>query len=71
MKPGDILICKIELDGYICLTKGNSYKITDINYDFPIYIEIKDDCNDYEDVSLYLEYFYTKEEIRKLKLESL
>jgi hypothetical protein len=73
MKIGDKLLCKRNLDAYI--TKGKKYEIKEI---YTKYISIKDNdvLRKYSNVLLMLyfgtyiwDYFYTKEEIRILKLE--
>lgn len=79
MKIGDKLLCKRNLDTYI--TKGKIYEIKEI---YTKYISIKDNdvLRKYSNVLLVLyfdkdfgtyiwDYFYTIEEIRMFKLESL
>ena len=66
MKVGDILICKIS---YNDLTKGKSYEIISMNNSIIIIITDKDRCG-YSKNSLS-NYFYTKEELRLLKLNSI
>ena len=70
MKVGDKLTCK-KLNRY--LTVGNEYEIINISDEL---FEILDNDNDYKDPSLFsnavvFEVFYTKEEIRKIKIDSL
>ena len=87
MKVGDILICKKEMHilifNEIVYTKNKGYKIYNISYYRsidPIFYLIannnkpgtyfSNDKND-KNYSYIFEYFYTKEEIRSLKLNSI
>ena len=80
MKPGDILICKKELNinGQKFFLYNKSYKISTIDYInynislciddlYTVVFDLKYDAF-YGNVK---KYFYTLEEIRKFKIESL
>jgi len=73
MKPGDTLICKVTNSGI--LKYGKSYKIIDVinkhvSVDIgPSYVTFNLEKH-YFDLFVY-DMFYTKEELRLLKLDSL
>lgn len=79
MKKDDIVICKQTFYNFIMqrisFTKNKSYKIDYIDK-YYIWIYDNEDWSEYMVLSdksdrNFLDYFYTKEEIRLLKLNSL
>ena len=71
MKVGDTLICKKKLEYFIDIfTPNEFYSITDIRMN-DRYIINNIIFYEYGKVGYIWDYFYTKEELRKLKLESL
>ena len=70
MKIGDILICKkgIAPYGNNWLTKNKSYCVMIIDYSS---VYIIDDMKEMIDYNRFYDYFYTKEELRQLKIDSI
>ena len=71
---GDKLLCKIDVNkSYLTLTKGVEYIILSADIDVLYYkYNIIDDTNkDFYYIEEFDDYFYTKNEVRKIKLEKL
>jgi len=79
---GDKLLCKIDVNkSYLTLTKGVEYIILSADFDVLLSADIDvlyykyniiDDTNkDFYYIEEFDDYFYTKNEVRKIKLEKL
>ncbi|MCK9446680.1 hypothetical protein M0Q50_07440 [bacterium] len=81
MKVGDIIVCKEDYIVYNSKThtKGNKYKILDIRIDDMIVISTDSNTkhglnfsiDNIDSVFHLYKYFYTIQELRKLKLETI